>query len=147
MTIRKNHAVIRFIRNRLREEHLAWRIMLREEWVSLLVLLMGIVLILLVTKPLPTREVTLAVGQPGSTTEQLGKRYQEIFAQEGVTLHLVNTAGSRESIVEADDAKTPVNAGFLLGGIAHRGDFPHLASLGSVQYLPLANDNVNEFNN
>src|SRR5574343_2116571 len=137
MTIRKNHAVIRFIRNRLREEHLAWRIMLREEWVSLLVLLMGIVLILLVTKPLPTREVTLAVGQPGSTTEQLGKRYQEIFAQEVVTLHLVNTAGSRESIVEANDAQMPINAGFLLGGIAHKGDFPRLVSLGSVQYLPL----------
>ena len=137
MTVRKNHAFIRFVFNRLREEHLAWRIMLREEWVSLLVILIGVVLVIFVTRPLPSLEVTLAVGQPGSTTEQLGKRYQEIFAQEGVTLHLVNTAGSRESIVEADDAKTPINAGFLLGGIAHRGDFPHLVSLGSVQYLPL----------
>lgn len=137
MTVRKNHAFIRFLRNRLREEHLAWRIMLREEWVSILVIVIGVLLVVFFTRPLPEREVTLAVGQPGSATEQLGKRYQEIFAQEGVTLHLVNTAGSRESIVEADDAKTPVNAGFLLGGIAHRGDFPHLVSLGSVQYLPL----------
>lgn len=137
MPVYKNHAFIRFIRNRMREEHLAWRIMFREEWVSLLVILLGVVLIVFVTRPLPPRQVTLAVGQPGSTTEQIGKRYQEIFAQEGVTLTLVNTAGSRESIVEANDANTSINAGFLLGGIAHKGDFPHLVSLGSVQYLPL----------
>lgn len=137
MTVRKNHAFIRFIYNRLREEHLAWRIMFREEWISLLVILGGVLLIMFLTRPLPPGEVTLAVGQPGSTTEQLGKRYQEVFASEGVTLNLVNTAGSRESIVEANDAQTPINAGFLLGGIAHKGDFPHLVSLGSVQYLPL----------
>ena len=137
MPVYKNHAFIRFIRNRLREEHLAWRIMFREEWISLLVIVLGVVLIIFFTRPLPPWQVTLAVGQPGSTTEQIGKRYQEIFAQEGVTLNLVNTAGSRESIVEADDANTPINAGFLLGGIARKGDFPHLVSLGSVQYLPL----------
>ncbi len=137
MTVRKSHPFIRFIYNRLREEHLAWRIMFREEWVSLLVVLGSVLLVVFFTRPLPPREVTLAVGQPGSTTEQLGRRYQEIFAQEGVTLTLINTAGSHESIAEADDTKTPVNAGFLLGGIAHRGDYPHLVSLGSVQYLPL----------
>lgn len=137
MIVHKNHAFLRFIRNRMREEHLAWRIMFREEWISLLVILTGIVLVIFFTRPLPPGQVTLAVGQPGSTTEQIGKRYQEIFAQEGVTLTLVNTAGSRESVVEANDTKTPINAGFLLGGIAHKGDFPHLVSLGSVQYLPL----------
>jgi hypothetical protein len=113
MPVYKNHAFIRFIRNRLREEHLAWRIMFREEWISLLVIVLGVVLIIFFTRPLPPWQVTLAVGQPGSTTEQIGKRYQEIFDQEGVTLNLVNTAGSRESIVEADDANTPINAGFL----------------------------------
>lgn len=55
-----------------------------------------------------------------------------------MTLKLVNTAGSRESIIEADDAGSPVNAGFLLGGIARKGDFPRLASLGSVQYVRLS---------
>ena len=137
MTVRKKHALLRFVRNRLREEHMAWRIMWREEWVSLLVLAIGAVLLLVFSRPLPPREVTLAVGQPGSTYEQLGKRYQAYFAREGVSLRLVNTAGSRESILDAEDAGSPINAGFLLGGIAHKGDFPHLASLGSVQYLPL----------
>ena len=137
MVIRKKHPFLRFLRNRLREEHLAWRIMFCEEWVSLLVLLFGVALIIFFTRPLPPRTVTLAVGQPGSTYELLGKRYQEYFAREGVTLKLVNTAGSRESITDADDAGSPVNGGFLLGGIAHKGDFPRLVSLGSVQYLPL----------
>lgn len=137
MTVRKKHAFLRFLRNRLREEHMAWRIMFREEWVSLLVLLFGVVLVLFFTRPLPPKTLTLAVGQPGSSYEQLGKRYQEYFAREGVTLSLVNTAGSRASIVEADDAGSPINAGFLLGGIAHKGDFSRLMSLGSVQYEPL----------
>ena len=82
MTVRKSHPFIRFIYNRLREEHLAWRIMFREEWVSLLVVLGSVLLVVFFTRPLPPREVTLAVGQPGSTTEQLGRRYQEIFAQQ-----------------------------------------------------------------
>lgn len=137
MAVRQKHAFIRFLRTRLREEHLAWRIMFREEWVSLLVLVIGVVLLIFFTRPLPPRSVTLAVGQPGSTYEQLGKRYQAYFAQEGITLELVNTAGSRESVIEADNAGSPINAGFLLGGIARKGDFPHLASLGSVQYVPL----------
>ena len=116
---------------------MAWRIMLREEWISLLVLMLGVVLIVLWTRPLPPRSVTLAVGQPGSSYELLGKRYQEYFARQGVTLRLLNTAGSLESIVEADDVGSPVNAGFLLGGIAHKGEFQRLVSLGSVQYVPL----------
>lgn len=137
MTVRKKHAFLRFLRNRLREEHMAWRIMFREEWISLLVLVFGIVLIVVITRPMPVRTVTLAVGQPGSTYELLGKRYQEYFSRAGVTLKLINTAGSRESVVDADDTGSPINAGFLLGGIAHKGDFPHLVSLGSVQYVPL----------
>lgn len=137
MTVRKKHPFLRFLRNRLHEEHLAWRLMFREEWVSLLVLLLGVLLLVVFTRPVPMRTVSLAVGQPGSTYEQLGKRYQEYFAREGVRLELVNTAGSRENIVEADNTGSPVNAGFLLGGVAHKGDFPHLVSLGSVQYLPL----------
>ena len=137
MTVWKKHAFLRYIRNRLREEHMAWRIMLREEWVSLLALLAGFALLLLFSRPFPPREVTLAVGQPGSMYEQLGQRYQAYFAREGVNLKLINTAGSRESILEAEDVGSPINAGFLLGGIAHKGDFPRLASLGSVQYLPL----------
>lgn len=137
MTVRKKHALLRFLHNRLLEEHRAWRMMFREEWVSLLVLVFGVALVMLFTRPLPPSTVTLAVGQPGSTYELLGKRYQEYFARAGVTLNLVNTAGSRESVAEADDVGTPINAAFLLGGVAHKGDLSHLASLGSVQYLPL----------
>lgn len=137
MTVQKKQAFIRFLYTRLREEHMAWRLMLREEWVSLLVLGLGVILLVLFTRPLPPRTVTLAVGQPGSTYELLGKRYQAYFADAGVTLELVNTAGSRESVIDADDAGSPINAGFLLGGVAHKGDFPRLVSLGSVQYLPL----------
>lgn len=62
MTVRKSHPFIRFIYNRLREEHLAWRIMFREEWVSLLVVLGSVLLVVFFTRPLPPREVTLAVG-------------------------------------------------------------------------------------
>ncbi|WVH08871.1 MAG: hypothetical protein EoVTN8_151 [Fluviibacter phosphoraccumulans EoVTN8] len=55
----------------------------------------------------------------------------------GVTLKLVNTKGSRESLEDAADGKSPVNAGLLLKGIAHKGEYPELYSLGSVDYLPL----------
>jgi TRAP-type uncharacterized transport system substrate-binding protein len=137
MSAKNSHNLVRFLKNRLKEEHLAWRILLREEWVSLLVLFCGLVLLVIFTRPVPPGDVTLAVGQPGSTYELIGERYKEIFAREGVTLKLVNTKGSRESLEEAADGKSPVNAGLLLGGIAHKGEYPELYSLGSVDYLPL----------
>ena len=137
MANKNSHNLTRYLKNRLREEHLAWRTLFREEWVSLLVLLCGLIVLVIFTRPLPPGEVTLAVGQPGSTYELLGKRYQEIFAREGVKLTLLNTHGSRENLELAADNKSPVNAGLLLGGITHKGDYPELYSLGSVDYLPL----------
>lgn len=137
MATKNAHNLTRYLKNRLREEHLAWRILFREEWVSLLVLFCGLILLVIFTRPLPPGDVTLAVGQPGSTYELIGKRYQEIFAREGVALKLLNTHGSRENLELAADNKSPVNAGLLLGGIAHKGDYPDLYSLGSVDYLPL----------
>ena len=137
MAKKNSHNLTRYLKNRLREEHLAWRTLFREEWVSLLVLLCGLIVLVIFTRPLPPGEVTLAVGQPGSTYELLGKRYQEIFAREGVKLTLLNTHGSRENLELAADNKSPVNAGLLLGGITHKGDYPELYSLGSVDYLPL----------
>ncbi|MGV0998015.1 MAG: TAXI family TRAP transporter solute-binding subunit [Fluviibacter sp.] len=137
MSLKNSHTLVRYARNRLREEHMAWRTLFREEWVSVLVIIFGFLLLLVFTRPLPPNQITLAVGQHGSTYEQIGKRYQEIFAREGVTLKLLNTKGSRESLEQAADGKSPVNAGLLLGGIAHKGDYPELYSLGSVDYLPL----------
>lgn len=137
MTTQNAHNLARYLKNRLREEHLAWRTLFREEWVSLLVLFCGVVLLVVFTRPVPPREVTLAVGQPGSTYELIGQRYQEVFAREGVKLTLVNTNGSRESLEQAANGQSPVNAGLLLGGIAHKGEYPELYSLGSVDYLPL----------
>ena len=137
MTERNPHNLARYLKNRLLEEHLAWRTLFREEWVSLLVLLFGVLLLVIFTRPVPPGAVTLAVGQPGSTYELIGQRYKEIFAREGVTLQLVNTNGSRESLEQAADGQSPVNAGLLLGGIARKGEYPELYSLGSVDYLPL----------
>lgn len=137
MAAQNHHTLVRYLKNRLLEEHLAWRTLFREEWVSLLVLLVGLILLVLFTRPVPPGNVTLAVGQTGSTYEQIGERYKEIFAREGVNLQLVNTKGSRESLAQAADGQSPVNAGLLLGGIAHKGEYPELYSLGSIDYLPL----------
>lgn len=137
MSKRTPHNLTRWLRNRLLEEHLAWRTLFREEWVSIVVILVGLLLLVVFTRPIPPGVVTLAVGQPGSTYEQIGQRYKEIFAREGVTLQLVNTKGSRENLEMAADGSSPVNAGLLLGGVAHKGEYPTLYSLGSVDYLPL----------
>jgi TRAP-type uncharacterized transport system substrate-binding protein len=119
------------------EELHAWSALLREEWPWVLLFLSGFALLLLLTRPFPPSRVYLAAGQPGSSYSMLGQRFAEYFAQHGVKLELVATSGSMESLRALADKNSKVNAGFLLGGSARKGEFPNLVSLGSIQYSPL----------
>lgn len=114
-----------------------WRNLLRTEWPMILLLVAGLSVLLFVTDPFPPRNVYLAVGQPDSSFEKLGKKFQSYFETEGITLHLVNTNGYTESMQEITDPRSPVTAAFALAGIAPKGRYPQLQTLGSIEYVPL----------
>ena len=92
---------------------------------------------LVIVRPLPPRTVTMATGPEGGAYYEIGVRYKELFAREGIHLVLLKTEGSMENLVLLEDSKSGVQIGLLQGGITSREKSPDLESLGTVFYEPL----------
>lgn len=121
----------------LLQEIVGWRNFLFNEWPLFLLLAGGVTLLLFISEPLPPRNVYMAVGQPGSSFEQLGNKFKRYFEAEGVTLHLVYTDGYTGSMREVSDPKSQVTAALSLAGISTKSKYPNLQTLGSIDYVPL----------
>ena len=52
--------------------------------------------------PAPPRSLVLATGSPEGAYHAYGQRYQEVLARDGVTLSLVESAGSVENLALLD---------------------------------------------
>ena len=134
---RQNPSLILHTRDSLYQEFQAWWGLLKSEWYWVVILVGGAVLLLAFTRPLPPKDVYLAVGQEGSTFEALGKKFVPLFAKEKIRLHLVNTAGSGTSLQDLADKDIQVNAALMVSGIPEKDKYPNLNSLGSIEYVPL----------
>jgi TRAP transporter TAXI family solute receptor len=97
----------------------------------------GLWVAIVALSPMPPRRVTMATGPEGSAYYEVGKRYREILARQGVELRLLPTAGSVENLARLRDQQSNVDAGFLLSGTTSRKDSSGLESLGTVFYEPL----------
>jgi TRAP transporter TAXI family solute receptor len=87
--------------------------------------------------PLPPRTVTMVVGPEGGAYSELGKRYRELLAHEGIELRLLPTAGSVENLARLRDPQSHVQVGFLQSGMTSLKESSGLESLGTVFYEPL----------
>jgi len=58
----------------------------------------------------------MATGAEGGANYELGIRYREILAREGVELQLQPTTGSLENLRRLRDPKSGVSVGFTQGG-------------------------------
>lgn len=134
---RKKPSLVRHTRDSLNQELQAWMSLVTGEWKWVLTLVIGLVVLVAFTRPLPPRNVYLAVGEEGSVFSVLGTKFIPHFAQEGIALHLINTKGSASSLAELADKNLEVDAALMVGGVVAKGKFPNLLSLGSIEYVPL----------
>jgi TRAP-type uncharacterized transport system substrate-binding protein len=86
---------------------------------------------------LPPRELVMATGVEGSANYELGIRYREILAKDGVKLRLQPTSGSLENLRYLRDPRARVSVGFIQGGTTTSKEAPELESLGTMFYEPL----------
>jgi TRAP-type uncharacterized transport system substrate-binding protein len=93
--------------------------------------------ILFIVMTLPPRELAMATGAEGGANYELGIRYREILAKEGVKLRLQQTSGSLENLRYLRDSRSQVSVGFMQGGTTTNKEAPELESLGTVFYEPL----------
>src|SRR5262245_32616261 len=92
---------------------------------------------LFIVTTLPPRELAMATGAEGGANYELGIRYREILAKEGVTLQLQPTSGSLENLRNLREPRPGVSVGFIQGGTTTSKEAPELESLGTVFYEPL----------
>jgi len=92
---------------------------------------------LFILTTLPPRELVMATGAEGDANYELGIRYREILAKEGVKLQLKRTSGSSENLRYLRDPRSPASVGFIQGGTTTSKQAPELESLGTVFYEPL----------
>jgi TRAP-type uncharacterized transport system substrate-binding protein len=98
---------------------------------------LGIWLTFSVLRPTPPHSVAMAIGPQGSFEAEVGKRYRELFARDGIDLRLVPSAGAVESAARLRDPKSGVSIAIIPGGITNREESPRLVSLGTLFYEPL----------
>jgi len=86
--------------------------------------------------PTPPRTVGMAVDLSGTSTE-VGKRYREILARDGINLRLIPSAGAVESVARLRDPKSDISVAIIPSGITNQNQSPDLVSLGTLGYEPL----------
>jgi len=100
-------------------------------------LIVGVWVAIAALSPMPPRTVTMATGPEGGAYYEVGKRYRELLALQGIELRLLPTAGSVENLARLRDPKSNVQVGFLQSGMTNKKESPGLESLGTVFYEPL----------
>jgi TRAP-type uncharacterized transport system substrate-binding protein len=90
-----------------------------------------------VVETLPPRKIVMATGARGGAYYELGIRYREILAQEGVEVQLLTTAGAIENLTRLRDPRSGVDVGFIQGGTTTQKESPGVESLGTLFYEPL----------
>jgi TRAP transporter TAXI family solute receptor len=97
----------------------------------------GIWAAIVALRPLPPRTVTMATGPESGAYYEVGKRYRDLLAHQGIKLQLLTTAGDLENLALLRDPRSRVEVAFLQSGITSEKESPDLESLGTVFYEPL----------
>ena len=127
----------RYARRYRDREIFAWYKLFRYYIVFIPFVIVGLIALVIYVKPVGPREAYLAIGQSGSSYGVMADKFKSAFLSFGLDLSLVETTGLSEGLKALDDPKSTVNASFITAGNATSTEYPHLASLGSVQYAPI----------
>ena len=104
---------------------------------ALLVTAAAIGLAYTILRPTPPHTVAMATDPEGSISAELGQRYREILALDGIDLELVPSAGAVENVARLRDPKSAISIAIIPGGITNHQESPGLVSLGTLFYEPL----------
>lgn len=104
---------------------------------ALVFMVVALWFLLRLVQPAPPASITIATGGPSGAYYGFGKRYGDVLARSGVTLHVKSTAGSLENVALLKDAGSGVGLALLQGGITSTKAAPEIVSLGRVFAEPL----------
>jgi len=105
--------------------------------IAIILALAGCIVAWQFVNPAPPDTITIATGQPGGAYLLFAERYQTVLAREGVTLNVLETAGSVENLQLLEKDADSIDLAFVQGGTADKTDSTDLTSLASLYYEPL----------
>ena len=102
---------------------------------GIFIFLLGFVVTYQFIEPAPPAKLVLAAGAPGGAYLEFAKEYRSYLAEDGVSLEILETAGSVENLDLLAAGK--VDAAFMQSGIAEASEYPEILGLGSLYFEPL----------
>lgn len=107
--------------------------------------LLAFILLSTFVKPAPPKALTITTGAKDGAYYKFALAYQEKLKREGVTLNIVNSAGSVENLAWLRDKSKHVETGFVQGGLGYLNLNPEqsnaeeniIQSLATVAYEPV----------
>jgi len=87
--------------------------------------------------PPPPRSIAMATDPEGSVSAELGTRYRDILATNGIEVRLVPSVGAIENVARLRDSKSGISVAIIPSGITNHKESPELVSLGTLFYEPL----------
>ena len=120
-----------------KREHVNRRLLVIAAIITAALTAVGIWLTFSLLRPTPPHSVAMATDPEGSFSAEVGKRYRELLARDGIDLRLVPTTGAVESMARLRDPKSGISIAIIPGGITNQQESPGLVSLGTLFYEPL----------
>lgn len=105
-------------------------------WFPILLLVIGLFWITSTfIKPIPNKTLTIATGDKDGVYFEYAKRYEKLLQEYGVSVKIIESAGSYESLELLKKGK--VDIGFVQGGIVDKDASNSLESIASIYFEPL----------
>ncbi|MBN2429768.1 MAG: TAXI family TRAP transporter solute-binding subunit [Deltaproteobacteria bacterium] len=104
---------------------------------AIVLTLIGFVVAFQFMQPAPPRQIVIATGSPSGAYYYFGKAYAEILKKNGITVEVLNTAGSAENIRLLENKNNRVDVAFIQGGTGSLAKTKDIVSLGSLYFEPL----------
>jgi len=102
---------------------------------GLFVVLLGFAITYQFIEPTPPSKLVIAAGSKGGAYLKYAHEYQKLLAQDGISLKVLETAGSQENLSLLAAGK--VDIALMQSGVAEAEDYPELLGIGSLYYEPL----------
>lgn len=93
--------------------------------------------VLWILVPPPPKVIDLATGFPTGLYQQFGQRLQSELSEQGVSLRLKNTGGTKDNLALLKDPNSGVDFAMIQGGVADLSQYPNLVSIAGVFYEPV----------
>ena len=104
---------------------------------AILVLIVALFGVLWILVPPPPKVIELATGFPNGLYHQFGQRLKRELAEQGVTLKLKTTGGTRDNLALLNDPNSGIDFAMIQGGVADLSQYPNLVSIAGVFYEPV----------